>query len=106
MGSPAPRSPSHHGRSHATRTLPAGANDAPSEPIPADLDAAAAQQELGGEPVGEAVRKFLKDNTDIRQKLETELRKAVGLVKEAGPAEAVPGPQPNGKAAPAATRGR
>ena len=42
----------------------AGGNDAPSESIPADLDAAVAPAELGGAPVDEAVRAFLKDNKE------------------------------------------
>jgi recombination protein RecA len=56
-----------------------------------------------GERIGqgrENARQFLKDNTDIRQSLDTELRKALGLVKpEAAaaaeaPAPAAPGPKP------------
>ncbi len=68
-----------------------------------------------GERIGqgrENARQFLKDNTDTRQTIETELRKALGLIREAangGPqaapagAAAAPGP----KAVPAAApRGR
>jgi recombination protein RecA len=45
-----------------------------------------------GERIGqgrENVKQFLKDNTDIRQRIDTELRKALGLIKaEPGPQEA------------------
>ena len=48
-----------------------------------------------GERIGqgrENARQFLKDNADIRQALDTELRKALGLIKTgpAVPAEAAP----------------
>ena len=33
-------------------------------------------------------KQFLKDNPDIRQKLDTDLRKALGLTKEASASEA------------------
>jgi recombination protein RecA len=46
----------------------------------------------------ENARQFLKDNTDIRQGLDTELRKALGLVK------AEPSAPTNGNAAPAAAQ--
>jgi recombination protein RecA len=63
-----------------------------------------------GERIGqgrENARQFLKDNTDIRQDIDTELRKALGLVKtDAAPAGApaespTPVPAGAGKAAPA-----
>jgi recombination protein RecA len=62
-----------------------------------------------GERIGqgrENARQFLKDNTDIRQSIDTELRKALGLVKpDAAPAAAAataesPVPVPAAKAAP------
>jgi len=60
-----------------------------------------------GERIGqgrENARQFLKDNGDIRQNLDTELRKTLGLVKAdpaAAPAESpVPVPVAAGKAAP------
>src|SRR5579885_2201961 len=59
-----------------------------------------------GERIGqgrENARQFLKDNPDIRQTIDTDLRKALGLVKPdaaAAPAEA-PGPVPVAKPAPA-----
>jgi len=60
-----------------------------------------------GERIGqgrENARQFLKDNADIRQNLDTELRKTLGLVKAdpaAVPAESpVPVPVAAGKAAP------
>jgi recombination protein RecA len=56
-----------------------------------------------GERIGqgrENARQFLKDNPDVRQKLDAELRRLLGLVREA-PAEAVE-PAPTPKAAPAA----
>src|SRR5262249_24099713 len=53
----------------------------------------------------ENARQFLRDNPDIRQSLDTELRKALGLIKpEAAPAEA-PAPAANSSAArPASAR--
>jgi recombination protein RecA len=62
-----------------------------------------------GERIGqgrENARQFLKDNTDIRQSIDTELRKTLGLVKaDAAPAP-VDSPMPAAAAAgkPAATR--
>jgi recombination protein RecA len=53
----------------------------------------------------ENARQFLKENADIRQSVDTELRKALGLVKsEAAPAEVPPPPPTNGPAKPAAAR--
>jgi recombination protein RecA len=56
-----------------------------------------------GERIGqgrENARQFLKDNPDIRQSLDTELRKALGLTKpEAAPAAAPEPPAPAAKAA-------
>ena len=54
----------------------------------------------------ENARQFLKDNPDIRQSVDTELRKTLGLVKTepqaAGPASPVPEPAAAAaKAAPA-----
>src|SRR5690242_7181790 len=60
-----------------------------------------------GERIGqgrENAREFLKDNADIRQTIDTELRKTLGLIKEpaAAAAEApAPAPPPSGKPAPA-----
>src|SRR5262249_19397676 len=51
----------------------------------------------------ENAKQFLKDNPDIREKLETELRRALGLLKSEP--ESAPPPEPVGKSAPAA-RGR
>jgi len=63
-----------------------------------------------GERIGqgrENARQFLKDNADVRQKLDAELRRLLGLVREAPVAEAEPAPAPAPKAAPAAaTRNR
>ncbi len=53
----------------------------------------------------ENAKQFLKDNTDIRLKVEIELRKALGLMKEEAPhAEQAPPPPANGKPAAAARR--
>lgn len=61
-----------------------------------------------GERIGqgrENVRQFLKDNQDIRQAIDTELRKQLGLVKDApppaGPPAAKPDPVAAAKPAPA-----
>ena len=62
-----------------------------------------------GERVGqgrENAKQFLKDNPDMRQTIETELRKAMGLIRTEPPVNGAPGPQavpPPGvpKAAPA-----
>jgi recombination protein RecA len=65
----------------------------------------------------ENAKQFLKENTDMRQTIETELRKALGLIREpapigsaangAAPPNAQQGPQAMPKAAPAvAPRGR
>jgi recombination protein RecA len=63
-----------------------------------------------GERIGqgrENARQFLKDNPDIAQKLEAELRTALGLVRQAAPgangAPAVEAP-PSPKPAPAGAR--
>jgi recombination protein RecA len=56
-----------------------------------------------GERIGqgrENARQFLKDNTDVRQKLDGELRRLLGLVPMTPPVAAEPAPAP--KAAPAA----
>jgi len=48
-----------------------------------------------GERIGqgrENARQFLRDNTDIRQKVDTELRKALGLIREEAPAAEPPKP--------------
>jgi recombination protein RecA len=59
-----------------------------------------------GERIGqgrENARQFLKDNPDIRQSVDTELRKALGLIKpEPATAEAPPVPPPNSTAKAAA----
>jgi len=55
-----------------------------------------------GERIGqgrENARQFLKDNPDIRQSLDTELRKVLGLIK----AEAAPPPEPAAQGAPSGT---
>jgi recombination protein RecA len=58
-----------------------------------------------GERIGqgrETARQFLKDNADIRLTIDTELRKALGLVKTEGAAEGAPAAAPPAaKAAPA-----
>jgi recombination protein RecA len=64
-----------------------------------------------GERIGqgrENARQFLKDNPDIAQKLDTELRVALGLARPAGPpANGAPAPEaPPPKPAPVAPRGR
>ncbi len=61
-----------------------------------------------GERIGqgrENARQFLKDNTDIRQSIDTELRTALGLIKPE-PAAAPPAPSaaPTGSAKPAPAR--
>jgi recombination protein RecA len=56
-----------------------------------------------GERIGqgrENARQFLKDNPDVRQKLDAELRRLLGLVREAPAVAVEPAPAP--KAAPAA----
>ena len=61
-----------------------------------------------GERIGqgrENARQFLKDNPDIAQKIESELRVALGLVK-AAPDAAAPVPVPEVAAKPVTTRGR
>jgi recombination protein RecA len=59
-----------------------------------------------GERIGqgrENARQFLKDNADIRQSLDTELRKQLGLIKPDA-AEQPQSAPPNGKPQPAAAR--
>ncbi len=59
-----------------------------------------------GERIGqgrENARQFLKDNPDIRAKIDSELRKALGLTKTQE-AEAAPGPTPIDAAKPARAR--
>jgi recombination protein RecA len=61
-----------------------------------------------GERIGqgrENARQFLKDNPDVRQAVDTELRKALGLIKsEPAEAEAAPVPPPNSVAKAAQAR--
>jgi recombination protein RecA len=60
-----------------------------------------------GERIGqgrENARQFLKDNADIRQTIDTELRKALGLTKPDAGAEVVPMPDQAAAARPAAAR--
>jgi recombination protein RecA len=63
-----------------------------------------------GERIGqgrENARQFLKDNPDVRQAIDTELRKALGLIKPAAvppPEAAPPQPQPAAQARPAPAR--
>jgi recombination protein RecA len=52
----------------------------------------------------ENARQFLKDNADIRQTIDTELRKALGLTKPDGAAEPIPMPDPTAAARPVAAR--
>ncbi len=70
-----------------------------------------------GERIGqgrENARQFLKDNPDIRNNIETELRKALGLLRNEQPLNGTPGPQavPQAQSGPpkampvAAPRGR
>jgi recombination protein RecA len=47
----------------------------------------------------ENAKQFLKENVDMRQTIETELRKALGLIREAAP------PAPNGAATPPVQQG-
>ena len=61
-----------------------------------------------GERIGqgrETARQFLKDNPDVRQNIDTDLRKLLGLVKPeppaAGAAEAAAAPSPSAKPVPA-----
>jgi recombination protein RecA len=62
-----------------------------------------------GERIGqgrENARQFLKDNPEVRKKLDVELRKALGLVRAEAPAASVPPPAPPPVTAAAArTRG-
>ena len=48
----------------------------------------------------ENARQFLRDNADIRQAIDTELRKAIGLVKETPPANGAEAPKAEPAAAP------
>jgi recombination protein RecA len=52
----------------------------------------------------ENARQFLKDNADIRQAIDTELRKALGLTKADTAAEPIPMPDPSAAARPVAAR--
>ncbi len=52
----------------------------------------------------ENARQFLKDNADIRQTIDTELRSALGLTKPEATAEAIPISEPGAAARPAAAR--
>jgi recombination protein RecA len=55
----------------------------------------------------ENAKQFLKDNADIRLKIDIELRKALGLIKEEAPRVEQPAPSPaNGKPAAAVSRAR
>ncbi len=61
-----------------------------------------------GERIGqgrENARQFLKDNPDIRQSIDTELRKALGLVRKEPDAVAPPVPAPIEASKPAAAAG-
>jgi recombination protein RecA len=61
-----------------------------------------------GERIGqgrENSRTFLKDNPDIREQIDAELRKVLGLVQPVA-ADAPEMPVPDIKAAPAAVRGK
>jgi recombination protein RecA len=60
-----------------------------------------------GDRIGQGrdnARQFLKDNADIRQNVDTELRKALGLNKQDGVAEAIPITDQAAAARPAAAR--
>jgi len=64
---------------------------------------------LGGERIGqgrENARQFLRDNADIRKKLETELRKALGLAVAAGTSPTAPTAGGGDTAATAAARAK
>jgi recombination protein RecA len=52
----------------------------------------------------ENARQFLKDNPDVRQSVDTELRKALGLIKAEPAAPPAPEPAPAPAAKPATTR--
>ena len=56
-----------------------------------------------GERIGqgrENARQFLRDNRDMRTAIDTELRRQLGLIKDASAAAPVPAPESNGKAEP------
>jgi recombination protein RecA len=60
-----------------------------------------------GDRIGQGrdnARQFLKDNADIRQTVDTELRKALGLTKPEGAGEAIPITEQAAVARPAAAR--
>jgi len=62
-----------------------------------------------GERIGqgrENAKQFLKDNADIRQKIDLDLRKALGLIRTETVEPQEPAPPPNGKSAPAAAARR
>jgi len=64
---------------------------------------------FGGERIGqgrENARQFLRENADIRKKLETELRKALGLAATALPSASVSSAPPAAVAEPAAAAAR
>jgi recombination protein RecA len=52
----------------------------------------------------ENARQFLKDNPDVTQKLDAELRQALGMVRPAANASPAPDASPKPAAAPARTR--
>jgi recombination protein RecA len=61
-----------------------------------------------GERIGQGrdnAKQFLRDNADLRKKLDAELRKALGLVRAEAPPAAVPPPAPAGAAATSRARG-
>ncbi|MGA3299019.1 MAG: recombinase RecA [Candidatus Acidiferrales bacterium] len=61
-----------------------------------------------GERIGqgrENARQFLKDNPDIRQQIDTELRKTLGLVRKEADGVAAPAPAPIEASKPAAAAG-
>ena len=70
------------------------------------IDKSGSWYSYNGDRIGqgrENARQFLKDNPEIRQQLDTELRKALGMIrKEAEPAPAAPVEAPKPAAASAA----
>jgi recombination protein RecA len=60
-----------------------------------------------GERIGQGrdnARQFLKENSDVRKKIDLELRKAIGLIRAEAPAAAAPAPAPPPAPQPAAAR--